>query len=182
MMKSDSVLINTSRGEVMETDEVEQAVHSKLSACILDVWENEPEISLSLLDSAFIGTSHIAGYSSDGKANGTSVCVKAFCEFFDLDTLKDWHPEHMPSPPMSKEIYMDGADKSKEQILFEAVMHTYPIKADSEKLKGSPHAFEKQRENYWVRREFDYYTILYKNLNPSTVESLQLLGFKTRIY
>ena len=37
---------------------------------------------------SFIATPHIAGYSADGKANGTSMVVNELCRFFDIP-LKD---------------------------------------------------------------------------------------------
>ncbi|MCW9066240.1 MAG: 4-phosphoerythronate dehydrogenase, partial [Ignavibacteriaceae bacterium] len=70
------ILINTSRGEVIETAALKEAISDgNVTASVLDVWENEPNIDLELLKMVDIATPHIAGYSADGKANGTSVCV-----------------------------------------------------------------------------------------------------------
>ncbi len=49
---------------------------------ILDVWDNEPEIDRELLQMVDIGTPHIAGYSLDGKVNGTGMAVRAISKFF----------------------------------------------------------------------------------------------------
>ena len=74
----DKIFINTSRGEVVETSALKEAIKNKIVfACVLDVWENEPDIDLELLNIVEIATPHIAGYSAEGKANGTAVCVNA---------------------------------------------------------------------------------------------------------
>jgi len=40
----------------------------RFGGCIIDVWEDEPDIDKELLDKVFLATPHIAGYSTDGKA------------------------------------------------------------------------------------------------------------------
>ena len=78
-------IINTSRGEVIDTGAILHALDSKqIAGAVLDVWEHEPNINLELLDKVFIGTPHIAGYSADGKANATRMVLEAFCRFFQL--------------------------------------------------------------------------------------------------
>jgi len=176
-MKKGSIFINTSRGPVTDSQALKQAITTKLSACILDVWEDEPHPDASLLAETFIGTPHIAGYSSDGKANGTAACIREFRDFFGLEALKDWYPSAIPPPPMPVAFPLDGAGKNFEQILFEAVTHTYPIWEDSNLLKTSPETFEKQRGGYWIRREFHNFTIQPKNVDKETLESLKNIGF-----
>jgi len=52
---------------------------------VLDVWENEPNISPELVEGRVsIGTPHIAGYSFDGKVNGTRMIYEAACRFLNL--------------------------------------------------------------------------------------------------
>lgn len=176
-MKNGSVFINTSRGPVTDSEALKRFIKTKLSEYILDVWEGEPLPEASLLADAFIGTPHIAGYSSDGKANGTAACVHEFCSFFGLEALKDWYPVSIPPPPMSTIITLNGAGKSDEQVIYEAVTHTYPIRKDSNCLKNSPETFEEQRGGYWIRREFKNFTLLPENVNANTLESLKNIGF-----
>ena len=177
-MKNGAVFINSSRGPVVDTEALKLAIKTKLSAYILDVWEGEPVLDSSLLEGAFIGTPHIAGYSSDGKANGTAACVHEFCSFFGLDILKDWYPESIPPPPFPTTFSIDGAGKSDEQIIYEAVTHTYPILEDSSRLKNSPSTFEEQRGGYWIRREFKNFTLTLENVNPTVSDTLKNIGFK----
>ena len=51
--------MNTSRGEVIETEALLDALQSgTLSDAVIDVWEHEPDINLKLLEKVIIGTPH----------------------------------------------------------------------------------------------------------------------------
>lgn len=175
--KKGSWFINSSRGEVVETEALKDALGSeKLAGAVIDVWELEPEIDIPLMHMSFIATPHIAGYSADGKANGVSMIVKDLCESFDIP-LGDWYPSEIPAPPESV-LTIDCNGKSTEEILRRAIFHTYNIIEDDIRLRFDPTRFEKERENYPVRREFSCYTIDLKDGNEEITELLRSLGFK----
>ena len=75
-MKPGAIFINSSRGEVVDEAALLANIH-KLAAVVLDVWVGEPNINEELLQSAFIATPHIAGYSAEGKIKGTQMVVEA---------------------------------------------------------------------------------------------------------
>jgi erythronate-4-phosphate dehydrogenase len=178
-MKRGAWLINSSRGEVVETNSIKKALDSgKLGGAILDVWEHEPDIDHSLMQKTFIATPHIAGYSTDGKANGTSMVVNGLASFFNLP-LKDWYPSDVPAP-LNGEIIINGKGKSPEAIVREAVEHTYNISEDDLKLRLSPTDFEKLRGEYPLRREFTAYMVNLINSNKQVLRQLQKLGFNCR--
>ena len=128
-LKHDCLLINTSRGSVVDEPALKQTLkQGRLKGVILDVWDNEPEIDRELLQMADIGTPHIAGYSQDGKANGTSMSVKALAHYFKLP-LENWYPDIIPTP-VQPEIYLHGAVETLETIWYELIHHTYPIEQD----------------------------------------------------
>ena len=85
----------------------------------IDVWENEPHIDLELLQQVWMATPHIAGYSQDGKANGTMMSVQAISQKFDLG-LDDWKPTDIPQPPNS-EILLDCKGLTDEEISYNFV-------------------------------------------------------------
>ncbi len=173
-------LINSSRGEVVETLALKKALRSGLiKGAVLDVWENEPDIDPELLSYAFIATPHIAGYSTDGKANGTSMVVDALSRHFNLP-LTGWYPQNVPLPEIPF-LEINGTGKSDEDIIREAVMHTYDISMDDVKLRESLSAFEKQRGNYRLRREFHAYTVRLNEGSVRVKKILEEFGFKITI-
>ena len=68
-MKSGAVLINSSRGEVVDG----KALLRSGLGWALDVWEHEPNPDPALLENALLATPHIAGYSEQGKANAKRI-------------------------------------------------------------------------------------------------------------
>lgn len=171
------LVINSCRGEVLDTPAVKDAlINGRIAGFIADCWENEPDIDLELLNMAYLATPHIAGYSKDGKANGTRMSVQALSRFFNLD-LRDWQPQQIELPDTT-EIFMDGSRRDEESVIAEAVLSTYDIESDSDRLKSSPEKFEKFRGDYPVRREFPVYTIHAKNVDKSTIHKLKTIGFR----
>jgi erythronate-4-phosphate dehydrogenase len=147
-LKKNPFIINTSRGEVIETKALLSAIDNKqISDAVIDVWENEPKIDRDLLNKVLIGTPHIAGYSADGKANATRMSLCSFCDFFGLS-----HGYNiLPTAPLSDIIKAS----SKE----EALLKIYDPCRDSDWLKQQPDKFEYFRGNYPLRREADAYQI-----------------------
>ena len=171
------LLINSCRGEVFDTEAIKNAYKSSyISGVILDCWENEPDLDLDLFNLAEYGTPHIAGYSKDGKAKGTSMTVQAVSRFFNLG-LDNWQPDNVDLPEKTT-IEINGNQRREYSILAEAILSTYDIETDDELLRESPHMFEKFRGDYPVRREFDTYTVKAKNVEQQTLDKLSKLGFK----
>ncbi len=99
-----------------------------ISGVIIDCWENEPELNLDLLNHSDFGTPHIAGYSKDGKANGTKMSVQAISRFFNLG-IDDWKPSGVELPGNAT-IELDGNQRREYSILAEAILSTYDIEND----------------------------------------------------
>ena len=127
-LKRTPYLINSSRGEVVDTTSLLAALAAgRVKGAIIDTWEYEPNISKELMEVALLATPHIAGYSADGKANATRMSLEALCRFFDIKA------EFQIVPPEGSCIY----DPTR----------------DSEWLKAAPEKFEWFRGNYPIRRE-----------------------------
>ena len=132
-LRPDQILINTSRGEVVDGDALREALQSRrLKAAVLDVWENEPDIDPDLAELVEIATPHIAGYSLDGKAAGTTAAVRAVANALDIPELSDFTVRLEPVSP----------DTAK-----------YDVRRDSARLKADISSFEQLRSEYPVRRE-----------------------------
>lgn len=175
-LKKKPLLINSCRGEVLDTAATKRALKSgAVSGMIADCWENEPDIDREFLDMVLYGTPHIAGYSKDGKANGTQMSVQAVSRFFQLG-MDNWEPQEVELPGNTT-IEIDGNQCSETDVLSSAVLSTYDIRNDDQRLRQSPHLFEKLRGDYPVRREFTIFTIKLKNVEYTTIEKLKKLGF-----
>lgn len=176
-LKRNPIIINSSRGEVLDTLAAKKALQKKeVSTMVIDCWENEPFIDTEFLELVGLATPHIAGYSKDGKANGTSMCIQAISRFFNLG-IDNWQPE-MVDLPTNTIIELDGLNLSKNEILARAILATYDVRTDDSILRKAPTDFEKRRGEYPVRREFPVYTIIPKNIDPVTCEKLMDFGFK----
>jgi erythronate-4-phosphate dehydrogenase len=83
--KPNALIINAARGGVVD----EAALLEAGNRCVIDCWENEPDINTQLLLSpqTLLASCHIAGYSLEGKLNATWMCLDAMCKFFSLKTL-----------------------------------------------------------------------------------------------
>lgn len=141
-MKSGAILINSSRGGVVEERALKEAISNRSIKAIIDVWENEPYIDRTLLEMVEIGTPHIAGYSLEGKKRGTRMALEAISEFFNLQIDFDglstpslYSPQHILTP--------------------DTIQASYNPVADSEKLKRDPSSFESLRNSYSYRQELN---------------------------
>jgi len=176
-LKKKPVLINSCRGEVIETNAVKAALKSgQLSGFVCDCWENEPDIDLELLALTDIATPHIAGYSKDGKATGTLMSVQAISDFFALG-LNNWTPTGVELP-LNPEFEIDGAGLTEQEILSKAILHTYNIRNDDRDFRNNVALFEQLRGDYPTRREFPAFTINAKNIAEKTFDKLKQIGFK----
>ena len=147
-MSEGAVFINSSRGEVVDEGAL-MANAGKLSGIIIDVWGGEPQINLELMEKADIATPHIAGYSYEGKVNGTTMAVKAVAAHFGIEELKNF----TIVPAEKNNNFFCKKDKSKEEI-SEYFSNIFPIFEHCADLKNNPQDFEQLRSNFKYRREF----------------------------
>ena len=173
-----SLLINTSRGEVVDNMALKKALQKgQIKNAVLDVWENEPEIDRTLILHLLLATPHIAGYSADGKATGTAMAVRAIARHFGLSDLESWFPESIPPPDRPESTPHDG-DTDGESLLKQAILHSYPIDQDDGRLRESPQNFERFRGNYPLRREFSAYKIRLNKRQGPQQKQIEKLGFQ----
>ena len=146
------IFINAARGECADTAALEWALsEGKIRAAVIDTWENEPHISASLLRAALIATPHVAGYSADGKANGTRMSLEAVARHFGLDAHFD-----IPAPALPADFVYGALPTTLTHRLPEralAQLRLYNPLTDTERLRAAPEDFELQRGNYPLRRE-----------------------------
>ena len=175
-LKNGAILINSSRGTVVDEAALLEGIRSgKLSDVILDVFENEPAVDRKLLEALTLATPHIAGYSLDGKANGTTMSVQAISRFFKLG-LDNWSPVGMPVPEIS-EILTDASESDLPELLWDIYAQTYDVSSDDQRLKNAPESFEILRGEYPFRREPVAYAVRLFQGYPEISEILENLRF-----
>jgi len=165
LFKPDAILLNAGRGAVIDNAALLSHLEgNKKFRAVLDVWENEPAISKSLLAKVAIATPHIAGYSVEGKQKGSEIIYQRFCEYFSINN---------PSVIETEEpIALDARLFSS---LGELVKACYDPLKDSEELKHAPQAFDQLRKLYVYRREFSQFKI--RKATPVDKKILKALGF-----
>ena len=180
-MRPSQILINSSRGPVVDNAALKDALRKgALKAAVLDVWEGEPDIDIELLGLLDIATPHIAGYSADGKANGTTMSVRYLASKLGLP-LTEWTASGIPAPEQALEFTVDASGKTVQEVLIEAVLHTYDVRRDSDALRAAPGSFERLRGDYWVRREPSAFTLTLLHGTGDLASRLERIGFKVKI-
>jgi erythronate-4-phosphate dehydrogenase len=153
-LKPGSILINACRGPVVDNAALLKVLEQRDDlSVILDVWEPEPELSLPLLAKVDIATAHIAGYTLEGKARGTTQVFEAWTAFLGkpqqvaLDTL-------LPAPEFGH-ITLHG---ELDQPTLKRLVHlVYDVRRDDAPLRAVaaiPGEFDRLRKNYLERREW----------------------------
>ena len=174
-LKPGTILINACRGPVVDNAALLKCLEAgQALSVVLDVWEPEPDLNLALLDKVDLGTSHIAGYTLEGKARGTTQVFEAYSQFIGqpqevaLSTL-------LPAPEFGR-ISLHGP---LEQPTLKRLVHlVYDVRRDDaplRKVAGIPGEFDKLRKNYLERREWSSLTVECDDADAA--ELLQKLGF-----
>jgi erythronate-4-phosphate dehydrogenase len=188
-MKDTAILINASRGAVVDCDALDTALREKtIAGAALDVWEGEPCIDTELMNLTLMATPHIAGYSYEGKVNGTVQVYEQICEWINAEATWDVAPL-MPAPEVP-ELTIDATGRSDQDVISEAVFAVYPIDRDDRDMREA-HAdgdddtrrqrFDALRKGYPVRREFSYTTLKLKSASEGLKQALSGLTFETEM-
>ncbi len=184
-IRNGAIIINTSRGVVIDNDALYNITQSKKLYNILDVWENEPTINIDLLSITKIGTAHIAGYSLEGKVNGTVMIYNALCNF--TGKPPSWKPE-LPEVE-NKEFVLDNS-KNDELKLYNLLRAVYKVEGDGTRMRKMIKVKRRERGNYFdllrkeypIRREFSNYTVKLREDELYLKKILKTLRFKTKEY
>ena len=180
-MRPGQILINSSRGPVVDCAALKETLKAGgLKGAVLDVWEGEPDLDPELVSLLDFSTPHIAGYSADGKANGTTMSVRTVARELGIKDLENWTASGVPAPRQPLTFVLDVCGKSRQQLIEEALLYTYDVTEDSEALRADLSAFEKLRGDYPVRREPTAFTVRLRGGDTAAAE-LERLGFTVKI-
>jgi len=180
-INQNSVIVNTSRGSVINTGDFLETSKIKKLMSVLDVWENEPNINKVLLNHVDIGTAHIAGYSIDGKLNGTKQIYSELCKY-----LKEKNIWHLNKTKSKNKIIKFKQENTLEESIYNIIKKVYDINYDNTLLKKSGvsnnNVFDKLRKDYRERREFNNYTILINKKFKNEINILKKLRFNIKTF
>lgn len=180
LLKDDAILINSSRGAVIDNSDLLKLVGRKKLKSVLDVWENEPNINIDLLKKVLIATPHIAGYSYEGKVNGTKMIYEELCNFlnrektFSFEIASPENPFRKLDQSLKLEVTLDSLFKSIYSITNDDYnMRKMILMNEEERITE----FDLQRKKYQIRREFNNYRIFQENLDKTQIRLLNKLRF-----
>ncbi|ECC8922659.1 4-phosphoerythronate dehydrogenase PdxB [Salmonella bongori] len=174
-LKPGAILINACRGPVVDNAALLARLNAGQSlSVVLDVWEAEPDLNVALLEAVDIGTSHIAGYTLEGKARGTTQVFEAYSAFIGreqsvaLETL-------LPAPEFGRITLHGPLDQATLKRLVHLVYDVRRDDAPLRKVAGIPGEFDKLRKNYLERREWSSLYVMCDDASAAVL--LQKLGF-----
>lgn len=154
-MRPEQILINAARGGVVDNAALLAHLQARpQQRVVLDAWEQEPGISLPLLDRVRYGSAHIAGYSLEGKVRGTQMIARAFAAHFGMPVPEPqfgWAGLH----PLAIDPDLPACRQ-----LNALMLQVYDVARDDGLLRGTRDAsdaamqFDLLRKHYPLRREF----------------------------
>ena len=173
-MPSGALLVNAARGDVADGPALLDGIRSGKVHAALDVWPGEPLLSSELLERSVVATPHVAGYSDDGKRNGTWIVYEAFCEWsgqtpvardgFDSDRLS-----------LSIRDPANTLDQALDAACF-VTDHDRALKALSpQAAEEIARGFDRLRKEYPFRRDFHGWDISCQDSEAGAL--LTRLGF-----
>ncbi|WP_201546287.1 4-phosphoerythronate dehydrogenase [Psychrobacter immobilis] len=151
VMPSETLLINSARGPVINAAELEADIKCTGRRVVLDVFEHEPEISEQLLSKLAIATPHIAGYTVEGKLRGTQIIYDALCEKLAVTPVQSMHT----LLPLNMFLWSELKAHPERLIKFYDIMQddaSLRSKLADGQVKGID--FDQLRRDYHLRREW----------------------------
>lgn len=175
------ILINSSRGGVID----EMALKRRLQrgdgfTAILDVWRGEPAIDSELASLCLLATPHIAGYSLDGRSNGSGTIHQQVCRHFGLP-VRAKVGQFLPEPPLKMMAFSDEADP--DWAFHTLIRACYDVRHDHANLmrvlrQPAPAAgFDRLRREYRQRRGFAQTRVRQKGLQADLYARVVAAGF-----
>lgn len=175
-MREGALLINAARGDVVAGGDLLQALAGGRLRAALDVWPGEPMIDARLLEAATVATPHVAGYSDEGKRNGSWTVYQSFCHWADLPAGE--RPARPDGPCLDIARGEDALDRALSSACF-VQEHDRAMKAlTSFTVEERALAFDGLRRDYPERRDFQAWRVRCEEAGHARL--LAALGFDAR--
>ena len=172
-MPGGALLVNAARGDVVNGAALLEAVRNERIEAALDCWPGEPNLDPELLERTVVATPHVAGYSDDGKRNGTRQVYEQYCAWAGI-------PPADPAPDSRRlELAIDQPATALETALAASCFverHDAALRAlASSGRKEIPPGFDRLRKEYPFRRDFHGWDVSCSNRDCAA--QLAALGF-----
>jgi erythronate-4-phosphate dehydrogenase len=138
-----TVLINAARGSIIDTQALLDCPQRTVRLC-LDVFENEPNISATLIQQALVATPHIAGHTVESFYRATAMVLKQIYAYLEIS----WNPHIFPL--RAQEIHQT-IDASSCLRWYDVILKLYNFHSE---LELTPITFYTLREAHRVRHDF----------------------------
>jgi erythronate-4-phosphate dehydrogenase len=152
-MHQGALLVNSSRGDVTDGGALLESMHRGHVHAALDVWPGEPGIDTALLDATIAASPHVAGYSVEGKQNGTLQIYAAFCRWLEIEA---------PMAVTGTGEQANGSSDSPAQLARLIIQSCDVVEDDLaiRRLSGLPPGevaagFDQLRKTYRLRHDVD---------------------------
>jgi erythronate-4-phosphate dehydrogenase len=182
LIKDGAILINASRGPVISGDILKnKLLKNKNIHTVLDVWETEPNFDSELFKLVEIGTPHIAGYSFEGKVNGTTMIYEALSDF--IKSPKTWKPN---LDKVEDNVVVIEDNETTLSVLKKLFNKSYNVIDDDTKMRKCvdfteekrAEFFDLLRKNYRKRRELNNFEVIMSFENDKLRNLLNVLRVK----
>lgn len=158
-MRPETLLIHVSRGGVVAEDALLARLATNNISTAVDVWQDEPRANTALAEQCFLATPHIAGYSYEGKVNGSTMIAQELERFVRNVLGKHLHVNWSMFENAIEPDHPLITDLDDHHFLLEALRTSRMLEADTAAFLGSLQepdpavAFDHLRKTYPKRRE-----------------------------
>lgn len=173
-LKPGCLLINAGRGPAIDNQALKRVLQQRgdLTA-VLDVWEPEPNLDVELMERVALASPHIAGYSYDGKVEGTAMIYRALCRHLNREeAVSSALLLNNDSSGTQKLELETTPDSDLQSLTNQAILQAYDVGKDDARMRARllaesclqsieafAQGFDELRKHYPKRREFPCFHI-----------------------
>ncbi len=177
-MRPGAWLVNAARGAVVDNRALLAVLRAGRLGAVLDVWEGEPSPDLALVRHVDVATPHVAGYSFDGKVEGTrmlEVALRRWLVAQGEPPPPAWNAEASLAPSPEEPLVVvpppapaEPSAEAEARWLDALARQAYDLRADDARFRAAMQsalpgarggAFTELRRTYPRRRAWRRFTV-----------------------
>jgi erythronate-4-phosphate dehydrogenase len=174
-MPDGALLVNAGRGDVIDGPALLAALQSGRLHSALDVWPGEPWMDAELLRAAAVATPHVAGYSDEGRRNGTRIVYHAYCRWAGIEPAGEASDASLSGPELDVPAGVDGLTAALDAACFVRTHDRAMRELAGQTTEQRAAGFDRLRREYPLRHDFQAWTVHCPD--PETARLLSRVGF-----